>query len=90
MEKWGADAYFISNGPGDPSAMPYAIEMVKEILEARQTFIRHLSWPPTACTSKRHWYHENVQWSQGAEPPGKNIIKTIANHFSEPWFWCGT
>lgn len=34
MEAWGADAYFISNGPGDPSAMPYAIEMVKEILAA--------------------------------------------------------
>ena len=34
MEAWGADAYFISNGPGDPSAMPYAIEMLKEILAA--------------------------------------------------------
>lgn len=34
MEAWGADAYFISNGPGDPSAMPYAVEMVKEILAA--------------------------------------------------------
>ncbi|GGC62880.1 carbamoyl-phosphate synthase small chain [Pedobacter quisquiliarum] len=34
MEAWGADAYFISNGPGDPSAMPYAIEMVKDILAA--------------------------------------------------------
>jgi carbamoyl-phosphate synthase small subunit len=34
MEAWGADAYFISNGPGDPSAMPYAIDMVKEILAA--------------------------------------------------------
>src|SRR5690606_23722624 len=24
MEKWNPDGYFISNGPGDPSAMPYA------------------------------------------------------------------
>lgn len=36
MEEWGADAYFISNGPGDPSAMPYAIEMVKDILAANK------------------------------------------------------
>lgn len=34
MEKWNPDGYFISNGPGDPSAMPYAIETVKSILAA--------------------------------------------------------
>jgi carbamoyl-phosphate synthase small subunit len=28
------NGYFISNGPGDPSAMPYAIDTVKEILAA--------------------------------------------------------
>ncbi len=34
MEKWNPDGYFISNGPGDPAAMPYAIDTVKEILKA--------------------------------------------------------
>lgn len=34
MEKWEADGYFISNGPGDPEAMDYAIATVKEILAA--------------------------------------------------------
>ncbi|TXI15615.1 MAG: glutamine-hydrolyzing carbamoyl-phosphate synthase small subunit [Pedobacter sp.] len=34
MEKWKPNGYFISNGPGDPSAMPYAIETVKNILAA--------------------------------------------------------
>jgi len=28
------NGYFISNGPGDPAAMPYAVETVKNILEA--------------------------------------------------------
>jgi carbamoyl-phosphate synthase small subunit len=32
MEKWKPNGYFISNGPGDPAAMPYAIDTVKEIL----------------------------------------------------------
>jgi len=32
MEKWNPDGYFISNGPGDPAAMPYALETVKAIL----------------------------------------------------------
>jgi carbamoyl-phosphate synthase small subunit len=35
MEKdFSPNGYFISNGPGDPSAMPYAIDTVKEILKA--------------------------------------------------------
>lgn len=32
MAAWNPDGYFISNGPGDPSAMPYAVETVKTIL----------------------------------------------------------
>jgi len=35
MEKdFAPTGYFISNGPGDPSAMPYAVETVKSILES--------------------------------------------------------
>jgi carbamoyl-phosphate synthase small subunit len=36
MEAFQPDGYFISNGPGDPSAMPYAIETVKEVLTANK------------------------------------------------------
>ena len=32
MMKFNPDGYFISNGPGDPASMPYAIETVKDIL----------------------------------------------------------
>ena len=34
MNAWGADGFFLSNGPGDPASMDYAVETVKEILEA--------------------------------------------------------
>jgi len=34
MEKWKPNGYFISNGPGDPSSMLYAIDTVKKILAA--------------------------------------------------------
>jgi carbamoyl-phosphate synthase small subunit len=33
MKAWGPDGYFISNGPGDPAAMKYAIDTVREILD---------------------------------------------------------
>jgi carbamoyl-phosphate synthase small subunit len=33
MNAWQPDGFFISNGPGDPAAMPYAVEAVKKILD---------------------------------------------------------
>jgi carbamoyl-phosphate synthase small subunit len=36
MEAFNPHGYFISNGPGDPSAMAYAIDTVKEILAAEK------------------------------------------------------
>src|SRR5690606_30533481 len=32
MESWNPDAYFLSNGPGDPAVMYYAVATNKEIL----------------------------------------------------------
>ncbi len=33
MEKWNPDGYFLSNGPGDPAAMDYAVTTVRDILK---------------------------------------------------------
>ncbi|HYG01495.1 MAG TPA: glutamine-hydrolyzing carbamoyl-phosphate synthase small subunit [Chryseosolibacter sp.] len=32
MSKWNPDGYFISNGPGDPAVMDYAIKTVKDVV----------------------------------------------------------
>ncbi|MFY0600240.1 MAG: glutamine-hydrolyzing carbamoyl-phosphate synthase small subunit [Cyclobacteriaceae bacterium] len=32
LKAWAPDGYFISNGPGDPAVMDYAVDTVKEIL----------------------------------------------------------
>ena len=34
MKSWNPDGFFISNGPGDPASMDYAVNTVKEIIEA--------------------------------------------------------
>ena len=34
LKAWGADGFFLSNGPGDPASMDYAIDTVKQILES--------------------------------------------------------
>ena len=36
MEEFSPDGYFISNGPGDPAPMDYAIETVKNILASQK------------------------------------------------------
>jgi carbamoyl-phosphate synthase small subunit len=36
MKAWGPDAWFLSNGPGDPAPMDYAVETTKQILEAEE------------------------------------------------------
>jgi len=33
LRAWNPDGYFLSNGPGDPAAMDYAVKTAKEILE---------------------------------------------------------
>ena len=32
VKAWNPDGYFLSNGPGDPASMPYAVETVKHML----------------------------------------------------------
>ena len=34
MKKWNPDGFFISNGPGDPEVMDYAIRTTKELIES--------------------------------------------------------
>ena len=36
MESWNPDAYFISNGPGDPEPLTNAINVTKKILESNK------------------------------------------------------
>ena len=85
MEKWSPDAYFISNGPGDPSAMNYAVDTVKQILNndrpvfgiclGHQILARALG----ISTFKMHHGH------RGLNHPVKNLISgrseiTSQNH----------
>ncbi|NJN33594.1 MAG: glutamine-hydrolyzing carbamoyl-phosphate synthase small subunit [Saprospiraceae bacterium] len=36
LSAWNPDGYFLSNGPGDPGAMNYAVETVKKIVAAKK------------------------------------------------------
>jgi len=85
VKKFNPDGYFISNGPGDPSAMGYAVDTVKEILkEEKPVFgicLGHqlLALANDIPTYKMHHGH------RGLNHPVKNLVTgkceiTTQNH----------
>ncbi|HEY5369289.1 MAG TPA: glutamine-hydrolyzing carbamoyl-phosphate synthase small subunit [Hanamia sp.] len=85
LEKFNPNGYFISNGPGDPEPMKYAVDTVKKILEVKKPFFgiclgqQLLALANDIPTFKMHHGH------RGLNHPVKNIISgrceiTTQNH----------
>ena len=85
MEAWGPDGYFLSNGPGDPSAMDYAVETAKKIMETDKPLFgiclghQIISLACGISTFKMHNGH------RGLNHPVKNLVSgksevTSQNH----------
>ncbi|HLX93516.1 MAG TPA: glutamine-hydrolyzing carbamoyl-phosphate synthase small subunit [Puia sp.] len=85
LKEFNPDGYFISNGPGDPSAMDYAVETVQEILSENKPLFgiclghQLLALANDIPTFKMHHGH------RGLNHPVKNILTgkceiTTQNH----------
>ena len=85
LEAFHPHGYFISNGPGDPASMPYAVETVKEVLAAEKPMFgiclghQLLALANDIPTYKMHHGH------RGLNHPVKNLITgkseiTTQNH----------
>ena len=76
VKAFNADGYFISNGPGDPAAMPYAVDAVKELLKEDKPLFgiclghQLLALANDIPTFKMHHGH------RGLNHPVKNILNT--------------
>ena len=74
MAEWNPDGYFISNGPGDPAVMDYAVETVKAILEVDKPLFgiclghQMLARACGISTYKMHHGH------RGLNHPVKNLL----------------
>lgn len=83
MEKWKPHGYFISNGPGDPSTMDYAIQTVKNILEADKPVFgiclghQLLALACGISTYKMHHGH------RGLNHPVKNLLTGLGEMTSQ-------
>ncbi|NOT74509.1 MAG: glutamine-hydrolyzing carbamoyl-phosphate synthase small subunit [Cyclobacteriaceae bacterium] len=83
MEKWKPDGYFISNGPGDPAPMKYAIKTVQDMLEANKPLFgiclgnQLLALASGLSTYKMHHGH------RGLNHPVKNLITGLGEMTSQ-------
>lgn len=85
LEKFHPNGYFVSNGPGDPEPMKYAIDTLKKILEEKKPFFgiclgqQLLALANGIPTFKMHHGH------RGLNHPVKNLLTgkceiTTQNH----------
>ena len=83
MEAWNPDGYFISNGPGDPGAMDYASDTVREIIEEDKPLFgiclghQVLARANGVETYKMHHGH------RGLNHPVKNLITGLSEITSQ-------
>ncbi len=81
--KWKPDGFFISNGPGDPAAMMYAVETVKEMVESGKPLFgiclghQLLAEASGISTYKMHHGH------RGLNHPVKNLITGLCEITSQ-------
>lgn len=85
MEEWNPNAYFLSNGPGDPAVMDYAVETVKDILELNKPLfgiclgVQLLARACGIGTYKMHHGHRGLNHPIKNLQTGKSEI-TSQNH----------
>lgn len=85
MEKWAPNGYFVSNGPGDPAAMPYALETVKEIINSEKPMFGICLGHQLLALANGIGTLKMFNGHRGLNHPVKNIIKdrcevTSQNH----------
>ena len=78
LKEFNPNGYFISNGPGDPAAMPYAVATIKDILqENKPLFGICLGHQLLALANDIPTYKMN-NGHRGLNHPVKNIITGIS------------
>ncbi len=83
MEAWQPSGYFISNGPGDPAVMPYAVSTVKTIVENdKPTFGICLGHQILAQASGLSTY-KMKNGHRGLNHPVKNLVTGLSEITSQ-------
>lgn len=74
MQQFNPDGYFISNGPGDPAAMPYAIETVQAILQTQKPLFGICLGHQILALASGVGTHKMHNGHRGLNHPVKNLL----------------
>lgn len=83
LAEWNPDGYFLSNGPGDPAVMDYAIQTVKQVLDSGKAVFgiclghQLLAQASGISTYKMHHGH------RGLNHPVKNLLTGLGEITSQ-------
>ena len=87
-EEFKPNAYFLSNGPGDPASMEYAVDLIKRILETNKPIFgiclghQLLALANGATTYKMHHGHRGLNHPVLNLVTGKSEISTQNHGFA--------
>lgn len=87
-EEFKPNAYFVSNGPGDPASMEYAVDLIKRILETNKPIFgiclghQLLALACGATTYKMHHGHRGLNHPVLNLVTGKSEISTQNHGFA--------
>jgi carbamoyl-phosphate synthase small subunit len=85
INAWNPDGFFVSNGPGDPAAMPKTVECVKEMLATDKPFFGICLGHQILALANGIGTEKMFNGHRGTNHPVKNLIKdsceiTSQNH----------
>jgi carbamoyl-phosphate synthase small subunit len=74
MNAWKPDGFFVSNGPGDPAAMPNAVQCVKKILASNKPFFGICLGHQILALANGIGTEKMFNGHRGTNHPVKNLI----------------
>lgn len=83
MNAWSPDGYFISNGPGDPSAMGYAVETIQKITAADYPLFGICLGHQVICLANGIGTYKMHNGHRGLNHPIKNLATGLCEVTSQ-------
>jgi carbamoyl-phosphate synthase small subunit len=83
IKAWGADGYFLSNGPGDPAVMDYGVETVNEIFKEGKPIFGICLGHQLIARSQGIGTYKMHNGHRGLNHPVKNMISGLSEITSQ-------
>ncbi len=83
IKAWGADGYFLSNGPGDPAVMDYAVDTVNEMYAEQKAIFGICLGHQIIARSKGIGTYKMHHGHRGLNHPVKNQVSGLCEITSQ-------